>query len=123
MPGTQTKNLASSPECLQDPVFYPISDSPEDSELLFFRPHSCGRILKTFVNYFSCFGGFGRDPQIRAADRAGHFSPIADRDRQVKYGALKFLGSFGALTGDIDADFLHDYKSVRINSCSLNASA
>ena len=48
---------------------------------------------------------------------------IADRDRQVKYGILKFVGSFRALTGDIDAYFLHGYNCVRINSCGLDAGA
>ena len=59
MPGRRT-NLVSFRECQIDPVFYLISDSPEDFEHLLFRPHSSGRIIETFMDYFSCFGELGR---------------------------------------------------------------
>lgn len=90
----RNNSLASVPECLRDPVFYLISNLPEDFEFLFFRSYYCCKVLKTFMNYFSCSGELGRKLQIRAADWTGHFSPIADSNRQVKYDILKFLRSF-----------------------------
>lgn len=92
MPGSQAHSLALSPKGLRDPFFYLVSDLPEDLKLLLLRTLGQSRVLETSVNDLSCFGRFGRKLQLRAADGAGLFGPVADCYRQVKYCILKFLG-------------------------------
>jgi len=122
MPG-RAKSQALFSKSLGDPIFYLIPHSPEGLELLFLRSHSRSMVVKAFVNNLFCSGRPAGLLELCAADRAGLSGPVADHHRQVEYCILKLLGRFGALTGDINADFQHQLDSPMIDRGGLDNGA
>lgn len=68
---------------------------------------------RNFCEALLLHGIFGKELQRCAADRTCLFSPITDRDHKVQCSILEFPERFGALTGDIDANLLHERKTPR----------
>jgi hypothetical protein len=60
-------------------------------------------------------GGFGRE------DGTAFASVTADGDDEVEVNVAQLTYVFGAMSGDIDADFGHDFDGAGVEAVSLDA--